>query len=78
MTQPAPIESTVRRILDENGDLLCQVTEENPGTMLRSLRCESRTEVRRVIDYPDAWARLSDRQLYRLCQTGEPPVEGTR
>jgi len=60
-----------REIRDENGDLLYRVTEENPGTVLRALRCESRTEVRQVLDYPETWAKLTDRQLYRLCRSGE-------
>lgn len=64
-------ESPAREIRDENGDLLYRVTEENPGTMLRALRCESRTEVRQVLDYPDTWRKLSDRQLYKLCRTGD-------
>lgn len=77
MTEPRPAGPAVRQILDENGDLLYRVTEENPGTMFRSLRCESRTEVRRVIDYPETWAKLSDRKLFQLCRTGEPGSERT-
>lgn len=60
-----------REIRDENGDLLFRVTEVNPGTVLRALRCESRTEVLEVLDYPETWRRLSDRQLYRLCRAGQ-------
>jgi hypothetical protein len=65
-----------REIRDEDGDLLFRVTEENPGTVLRCLRCESRAEVRQVLDYPETWHKLSDRKLYKLCLTGdrlEPP-----
>ena len=76
MTEPPTRGPAVRQILDENGDLLYRVTEENPDTMFRALRCESRTEVRRVIDYPDTWRKLSDRKLHRLCRSGEP-VEPT-
>ena len=69
MSQTPP---AAREIRDENGDLLFRVTEENPGTLLRALRCESRTEVRQVIDFPENWHKLSDRKLYRLCQSGDP------
>jgi hypothetical protein len=60
-----------REIRDENGDLLFRVTEENPGTVLRCLRCESRAEVRQVLDYPETWRKLSDRKLYKLCLAGD-------
>jgi hypothetical protein len=76
MTESRPASPPVRQILDENGDLLFRVTEENPGTMFRSLRCESPSEVLRVIEYPEAWARLTDRKLYQLCRTGEPVEPG--
>lgn len=68
MTHPP---AGTREIRDENGDLLYRVTEEHAGTVLRALRCESRTEVRQVLDYPEQWWRLSDRQLHRLCRSGD-------
>jgi hypothetical protein len=68
MTEP---KAGPREIRDENGDLLFRVTEENPGTVLRALRCEGPAESRQVIDYPERWYALSDRQLHRLCRSGE-------
>jgi len=66
-----------RDILDENGDLLYRVTEDNAGTMFKCLRCESKAEIRQLLEYPDTWRKLSDRQLFKLCRTGEvvPPRE---
>jgi hypothetical protein len=61
----------VREILDENGDLLYRVREENPGTVFAVLVCESRTETRHCLEYPERWHRLSDKKLYALCKSGE-------
>lgn len=64
-------DSRIREIKDENGYLLYRVVEENPGTAFASLRCESRSEVRRVYGIPERWHRLSDRKLYALCKAGD-------
>jgi hypothetical protein len=64
-------DGPVREIRDENGDLRWRVTEVNAATVLRALRCESQREVREVLDYPDEWRKLTDRQLDRLCRTGQ-------
>jgi hypothetical protein len=63
--------SRIREIKDENGDLLFRVWEENPGTMLGALRCESPREVRQAIDYPENWHRLSDVKLCKLCRSAD-------
>lgn len=60
-----------RVIRDENGDVLCTVREENPGTMFRALIAEGRGGTRRLLEYPEQWRRLTDVKLYRLCQSGE-------
>ena len=68
----------VREIRDENGDLLFRVYEENPGTVFRALRCDSRSEQRRALQYPENWHRLSDIKLYKLCGAAElipPPAD---
>lgn len=61
-----------RVIRDENGDVLFEVREENPGTMFRSLRADGPRGSRRVLEFPDNWRRLTDVKLYKLCQAGEP------
>ena len=61
----------VREIKDENGDLLFRVWEENPGTLLRALHCESAREIRQAVDYPENWFKLSDIKLYKLCRSAE-------
>jgi len=63
--------SGTREIRNEDGDLIARVTEVNPGTVLQCLRCELRSEVRELLEYPATWARLSDRKLFALCQQGE-------
>lgn len=63
--------SGTREIRNEDGDLIARVTEVNPGTVLQSLRCELRGEVRELIDYPATWVKLSDRKLFALCRQGE-------
>ncbi len=67
MTKPP----AAREIRDENGDLIAQIWEENPGTVMRALKCRLGGETRELIDYPEAWHKLSDRKLYALCKTGE-------
>ncbi len=66
-----PSPAGPREIRDENGDLIAQVWEENPGTVMRALKCRLANEVRELIDYPETWHKLSDRKLFALCKTGE-------
>lgn len=61
----------VREIKDENGDVIARVWEENPGTMMRALRCQLADGTRELIDYPETWRKLSDRKLFALCRSGE-------
>lgn len=61
----------VREIRDENGEVIARIWEENPGTMLKALKCQLADGERELIDYPDAWRKLSDRKLFALAKSGE-------
>ena len=61
----------VREIRDENGDVIARVWEENPGTVLQSLKCQVADGLRELIEYPATWRKLSDRKLFALARTGE-------
>lgn len=61
-----PQSAAPREIKDENGDLLARVWEENPGTVLRCLKAHVAGQQKELLDYPEAWHKLSDRKLYAL------------
>ena len=61
----------VREIRDEDGDVIARVWEENPGTVLRCLKCQLADGTRELLEYPETWRKLSDRKLYALCRAGE-------
>ncbi len=58
--------SLVREIKNEDGDVIARVWEENPGTMLRCLKCQVAGEAKELIEYPQTWNKLSDRKLFAL------------
>jgi hypothetical protein len=61
-----------REIKDEDGEVIARVWEDNPGTVLQSLRCQLADGERELLEYPATWRKLSDRKLFALCKTGEP------
>jgi hypothetical protein len=61
-------DKAVREIKDENGVAIARVWEENPGTMLRCLKCQLADGPKELIEYPETWRKLSDRKLYALCR----------
>lgn len=66
------MENGVREIRDENGDVIARVWEENPGTVLRCLKCRLNDGEHELLEYPDTWRKLSDRKLYALCRSASP------